>query len=50
MLLRRAWIEPGKHYDHAEVVDLAATLTALLGIQAPSGCEGRVLTERLSGR
>ena len=38
---------PGTYRTHAEPVDLAATLTSLLGINAPTHSVGRVLTEAL---
>ena len=38
---------PGTYRTHAEPVDLASTLAALLGINAPSHAVGRVLTEAL---
>ena len=38
---------PGTYRAHAEPVDLAPTLSVLLGINAPSHSVGRVLTEAL---
>ncbi len=38
-------IKPGVYAEKAEVVDLAPTLSFLLGTVAPSGSEGRVLHE-----
>jgi predicted AlkP superfamily pyrophosphatase or phosphodiesterase len=39
--------QPGTYRTHAEPVDLAVTLASLLGINAPAGATGRVLTEAL---
>jgi hypothetical protein len=41
------WIETGRQGGEAGPVDIAATLAHLLDIPAPTGCEGRVLTEIL---
>ncbi len=38
---------PGLYRTHCEPVDLAATITSLLGINAPTDAVGRVLTEAL---
>jgi hypothetical protein len=38
---------PGMYATHAEPVDLAPTLSSILGINAPSSSMGRVLTEAL---
>jgi predicted AlkP superfamily pyrophosphatase or phosphodiesterase len=38
---------PGNYPGHAEPVDLAPTLSSILGINAPSSSTGRVLTEAL---
>jgi hypothetical protein len=40
--------QPGVHHSHAEPVDLAVTLSSLLGINAPASAIGRVLTEALA--
>jgi arylsulfatase A-like enzyme len=40
--------QPGTYRTHAEPVDLAPTLSSLLGINAPSQSVGRVLTEILA--
>jgi arylsulfatase A-like enzyme len=40
--------QAGTYRNHAEPVDLAVTLAALLGINAPSHATGRVLTEALA--
>ena len=42
--------QPGSYRTAVEPVDLAATLASLLGINAPSGSVGRVLTEALASR
>jgi predicted AlkP superfamily pyrophosphatase or phosphodiesterase len=39
---------PGTYRGNAEPVDMAATLASLLGINAPTHCVGRVLTEALA--
>jgi predicted AlkP superfamily pyrophosphatase or phosphodiesterase len=39
--------QPGTYRTHAEPVDLAVTLSSLLGINAPTSAIGRVLTEAL---
>jgi predicted AlkP superfamily pyrophosphatase or phosphodiesterase len=38
----------GTYREHAEPVDLAATLASLLGINPPTHCIGRVLTEAIA--
>ncbi len=40
------WVRPGRVDERAEVVDIAPTLAAILGIAAPSSAEGRVLPIR----
>ncbi len=40
--------QPGVYRTHAEPVDLAVTLTSLLGINKPTHAVGRVLTEALT--
>lgn len=40
-------IEPGTYYTPAAVADIAPTLSALLGVLAPGGSRGRVLSEML---
>ena len=47
MLMGARWIRPGLSAGYAEVVDLAPTLSALLGTRLPSGSEGRILSEIL---
>ena len=42
-----ARIAPGVHHTAAAVADIAPTLSALLGLLAPGGAQGRVLTEML---
>jgi len=43
-------IRPGR-YDRAVALnDLAPTLATLLAVETPSGSEGRVLEEALTGR
>lgn len=38
-------IKPGFTYQKSEIIDIAPTVSALLGISFPSGSTGRVLTE-----
>jgi arylsulfatase A-like enzyme len=40
--------QPGIYRTHAEPIDLAVTLSSLLGINAPAQATGRVLTEALA--
>lgn len=39
--------EPGVYRGHSEPIDLAVTLSSLLGINSPAAATGRVLTESL---
>jgi arylsulfatase A-like enzyme len=41
------WLEPGEYRTPAAIVDIAPTLAHLLGINPPSGSEGRILREIL---
>jgi predicted AlkP superfamily pyrophosphatase or phosphodiesterase len=41
--------QAGTYRTHAEPIDMAVTLSSLLGINAPTRATGRVLTEALSG-
>jgi len=47
MFLGRPWIRPGSYAGPAEPTDIAPTLSQLLSVPPPSGCEGRTLTEIL---
>jgi len=47
LALYGAAIRPGVYRSHAEPVDLAPTLSSILGIDPPSSSIGRVLTEAL---
>ncbi len=38
-----AWIKPGRIDSRVEVVDIAPTLSRILGVQAPSAAEGKLL-------
>jgi len=38
---------PGTYLEHAEPVDIAATFAALLGVNRPSACVGRAVTEAI---
>jgi arylsulfatase A-like enzyme len=42
------WITPGRFTQPAEVVDVASTLSTILGIRPPSAAEGRVLSQILA--
>jgi len=42
--------QPGVYQTHAEPVDLAVTLSSLLGINPPAQATGRVLTEAIAQR
>jgi hypothetical protein len=42
-----ASIRPGVHHGAASIADIALTLSALLGITAPAGAQGKVLEETL---
>jgi hypothetical protein len=45
-LLFFGWnIKPGKTYRETYMTDIAATIAALLQIQMPNGCVGKVITE-----
>lgn len=50
LLMGKRWIVPGTYAGYAEVVDIAPTLAAILGVRKPAGAEGRVLTEALTRR
>jgi predicted AlkP superfamily pyrophosphatase or phosphodiesterase len=47
LLLFGSRIAPGTRWTPAAVADIAPTLSALLGLTAPAGSQGRVLTEAL---
>jgi predicted AlkP superfamily pyrophosphatase or phosphodiesterase len=47
LLLMGPGIEPGVYHEKVALNDLAPTLAALLGVEPPSGSEGRVLHEAL---
>lgn len=49
LLYGPAWVTPGRIDTRVEVVDLAPTLARLLGIPAPSSCEGKVLPMGVAG-
>jgi hypothetical protein len=38
---------PGKYLQRTAPVDIAATFAALLGVNQPTACVGRVVTEAL---
>jgi hypothetical protein len=39
---------PGTYIEHSEPVDIAATFAALLGVNRPSACVGRVVSEAIT--
>ncbi len=41
-------ITPGRYDQHAALNDLAPTVAAMVGVEAPSSADGRVLTEMLA--
>jgi hypothetical protein len=41
-----AWVKAGRRDERAEVVDIAPTLAAMLGVRPPAASEGRVLPLR----
>ena len=47
LILMGVGIEPGTYRDQVALHDLAATLAAVVGVEPPSGSQGRVLTEAL---
>ncbi len=49
LLLMGPGVEPGTYNGRVALNDLAPTLATLLGIEAPSGSQGRVLNEALRG-
>lgn len=47
LLLAGAGIKPGRYTQRVSTLDIAPTLSDLLGILQPSGCEGQVLSQAL---
>ncbi|HTS17914.1 MAG TPA: alkaline phosphatase family protein [Verrucomicrobiae bacterium] len=47
VFMGKDWIKPGEYGDPVEIVDLATTVSTILGIRFPSGAEGHVLHEIL---
>ncbi len=47
VLFLGASVKPGKYYKAIAVNDIAPTLAAILGVEAPSGSQGRILEEML---
>ena len=45
LIFMGAGIRAGQHYDSVAMNDVAPTLSALLGIETPSGSAGRILKE-----
>lgn len=51
LMLMGPQVKPGRYYNRVLLADLAPTLTAILGVEIPSGAAGRVLHEVIrSGR
>jgi predicted AlkP superfamily pyrophosphatase or phosphodiesterase len=48
LVLMGPGVQPGTYHQHAALNDVAPTLSALLGIETPSGSSGRVLVEVLT--
>jgi predicted AlkP superfamily pyrophosphatase or phosphodiesterase len=49
LILSGPGVRPGVYHQPGQIVDLAPTLAALLGVEFPTPREGRVLTEVLTG-
>ncbi len=47
LLLAGAGIKPGRYTQRVSTLDIAPTLSDLLGVLQPSGCEGHVLSQAL---
>ncbi|HVM60967.1 MAG TPA: alkaline phosphatase family protein [Verrucomicrobiae bacterium] len=47
VFMGKDWIKPGEYGQPVEIVDLAPTLSTILGIRFPSGAEGHVLHDIL---
>ncbi|HEY2290564.1 MAG TPA: alkaline phosphatase family protein, partial [Thermoanaerobaculia bacterium] len=47
LLLAGAGIKPGRYTQRVSTLDIAPTLSELLGVLQPSGCEGHVLSPAL---
>jgi hypothetical protein len=47
LILMGPQISPGSYRDHVALNDLAPTLASLIGVDAPAGSSGRVLTEAI---
>jgi arylsulfatase A-like enzyme len=41
-------VKPGRYNGNVSITDIAPTLSTLLGIEMPSGAEGRALSEIFS--
>ena len=50
LILYGAGIAPGTHYSDASPADIAPTLAALLKIEIPSNCVGRILSEAIKAK
>ena len=49
LILSGPGVRPGVYHQPAQIVDLAPTLAALLGVEFPTWRDGRVLAEALTG-
>jgi hypothetical protein len=43
-------VKKGKTYRTVDMTDISATLAAMLSIQMPNGCIGKVITELMKGK
>jgi arylsulfatase A-like enzyme len=43
MMYGPAWVEAGKYDARVDIVDIAPTIAAILGIPVPAASEGRIL-------
>jgi arylsulfatase A-like enzyme len=48
LVIRGVGIQPGRYMRRVTTMDLAPTLSQLLGIEYPSGCMGKPLAEAIS--
>jgi arylsulfatase A-like enzyme len=45
LLLAGFGVKPGRYTQRVSTLDIAPTLSDILGILQPSGCEGRILSQ-----
>jgi predicted AlkP superfamily pyrophosphatase or phosphodiesterase len=50
LIIMGAGLHPGRYFEAASPADIAPTLSALLGLQAPSSTTGRILLEAIKRR